>query len=320
MYTIKRAAEVTGVSEATLRAWERRYGVIAPGRTPGRYRLYDDTSLERIRAMQALIQSGWAARQAAAEVLRGWRPPPGQRSSMGMPASASGADESRPASAGQGRPAARLPEAAEDDVFGGFRRAAADLDTQALADVLDDRFGRGPFEAVVDDWLMPALVAIGEDWAAGRLSVAGEHLAANAVQRRLATAYETAYRQTTGPRLLAGLPPGAAHDLGVFAFTIAARRAGLATTYLGANVPVKDWVVAVGQDPDAFVVLAVPRRQDVKALGSVVRAVRAEYPGVRIGVGGGFQRRAPAGAELLGHRIGPAADRLARELARLAAT
>lgn len=41
MVTIKRAAELTGVPEHTLRAWERRYGLVAPARTDGGYRLYD---------------------------------------------------------------------------------------------------------------------------------------------------------------------------------------------------------------------------------------------------------------------------------------
>ena len=40
MYTIKRAAELTGISVATLRAWERRYGVVHPQRSDGGYRLY----------------------------------------------------------------------------------------------------------------------------------------------------------------------------------------------------------------------------------------------------------------------------------------
>ena len=35
MYTIKRAAELTGISVATLRAWERRYGVVSPQRSDG---------------------------------------------------------------------------------------------------------------------------------------------------------------------------------------------------------------------------------------------------------------------------------------------
>ena len=40
MYTIKRAAELTGISVATLRAWDRRNGVVSQELTDGGYRLY----------------------------------------------------------------------------------------------------------------------------------------------------------------------------------------------------------------------------------------------------------------------------------------
>ena len=64
MYTISRAAELTGVPVATLRAWERRYAVVAPQRTEGGYRLYDDGALAAIRAMSDLVDGGWSPRQA----------------------------------------------------------------------------------------------------------------------------------------------------------------------------------------------------------------------------------------------------------------
>ncbi|WP_434422398.1 MerR family transcriptional regulator [Nannocystis pusilla] len=41
-YRIQSVAEMTGVSAATLRAWERRYGLPAPRRSSSAYRLYSD--------------------------------------------------------------------------------------------------------------------------------------------------------------------------------------------------------------------------------------------------------------------------------------
>ena len=69
MFTIKHAADVTGVPVATLRAWERRYGVVNPVRSDGGYRLYDEKSLGTIRAIRDLVAAGWSASQAAAEVV-----------------------------------------------------------------------------------------------------------------------------------------------------------------------------------------------------------------------------------------------------------
>ena len=55
MYTIKRAAELTGIGLASLRAWERRYGVVPPSRTESRYRLYSDNDVRALSIMAALV-------------------------------------------------------------------------------------------------------------------------------------------------------------------------------------------------------------------------------------------------------------------------
>ena len=45
MYTIKQASRLTGVTEASLRGWERRYGVVVPHRNEAGYRLYDEAAI-----------------------------------------------------------------------------------------------------------------------------------------------------------------------------------------------------------------------------------------------------------------------------------
>jgi DNA-binding transcriptional MerR regulator len=79
MYTIKRAAERAGVPVTSLRAWERRYGVVRPARTdavrPARtdagYRLCDDAAVARLQTMRRLIAAGWSASAAAGMVISG---------------------------------------------------------------------------------------------------------------------------------------------------------------------------------------------------------------------------------------------------------
>ena len=300
MYTIKHAAELTGVPVATLRAWERRYGVVAPERTASGYRLYDEAAVDRLRAMRDLVAAGWAPRQAADEVR-------GSRRATAPWSPGEVAASGRPASAGAVAP---VPEGADDLVAAG--RA---LDPVRVAAVLDERFARGSFEAVVDDWLMPALCAVGDAWERGEVSTAAEHLVAHAVLRRLATAFEAAAAGTRGPRVVIGLPPGGRHELGALAFAVAARRAGMAVTYVGADLPQDSWLDAVEQARPHALVLAVPRPEDVPAAARVIDAVRAAWPDLRVLVGGGAQDSPGLPAPALGHRIGDAADRLAHALA-----
>jgi methanogenic corrinoid protein MtbC1 len=195
-----------------------------------------------------------------------------------------------------------------------FVDAATRLDVTGLARVLDDRFSRASFESVVDGWLMPALVALGEAWAEGRVSVAGEHLAAYAVQRRLAAAYDAAGSVGSGPRVVVGLAPGARHELGALAFAAAARRAGLDAAYLGADLPATEWLTATHARRAACAVLSVSRAADLEGARAVVAGLRSDQPDLVIAMGGAQADRAPDECLRLGHDIGPAAASLAARL------
>jgi methanogenic corrinoid protein MtbC1 len=285
MLTIKKAAAATGVPEHTLRAWERRYGLFAPTRSASGYRVYDEASLARIRAMNALVLDGVPPREASAVVL--------------------------------GRAGAATPDfawASGSDPDGRLVEAAAALDAAGIARVLDDQFARADFESVVDGWLMPALSVVGHAWASGRVSVAGEHLVAHSVLRRLATAYEAAGRGTGQPVVI-GNPPGVHHELGLMAFAVAARRAGLATLYLGADVPLEAWGDAVRTADARAVVTSAHQRRDASRATQVAQQVAADAPGLPVWVGGRYQHLVPAPARPLGHRIGDAARLLAETLA-----
>src|SRR5690242_2505819 len=60
----------SGVSRELLRAWERRYGLLRPARSPGGLRLYSDDDLGRVQAMQQNLAEGFAAAEAAALAVR----------------------------------------------------------------------------------------------------------------------------------------------------------------------------------------------------------------------------------------------------------
>ncbi|MBB2494533.1 MerR family transcriptional regulator [Aquipseudomonas ullengensis] len=60
---IREVARSTGVNPVTLRAWERRYGLIVPHRTPKGHRLYSADNVERIQAVLAWLARGVAVSQ-----------------------------------------------------------------------------------------------------------------------------------------------------------------------------------------------------------------------------------------------------------------
>ena len=60
---IREVARSTGVNPVTLRAWERRYGLIVPHRTPKGHRLYSQDHVVRIQAILTWLARGVAVGQ-----------------------------------------------------------------------------------------------------------------------------------------------------------------------------------------------------------------------------------------------------------------
>lgn len=297
MYTIKHASELTGVSGATLRAWERRYGLVSPQRTEGGYRVYSEEDLDRIREVVALVERGSAPALAARQVREGRATPtphsPG----------ASATPTAGPPFAGPGH---------WNEATARLVAAATDIDPVAVGAVLDEQFATGSFEHVVDGWLMPALVEVGDAWASGRTSVAGEHLVAHAVHRRFAAAFDAARAGGGASSVVVGLPPGVHHELGLFAFSVALRRAGLDVVHLGPDVPIDAWRAALDVHGARAAVTAAPMPEDVVAARSIVRGLRRSHPSVDLVVGGARQDTV-TGTRIIrpGHLIGAGAAAVA---------
>ena len=291
MYTIKRAAQLTGVPEASLRAWERRYGVFAPGRNEAGYRVYDRESLAVISTMRRLVDDGWSP-AAAAEAVR----------SGTVPATLDSATGPAPVSGPTQPTAATFTER--------FLGAAAKMDIAGLEESLDGGFALGSFEHVIDSWLFPTLDALGEGWARGEIDVAGEHAASHAVHRRLSAAFDAAGSRSRGPAIVVGLPAGSQHELGALAFATATRRRGLNVLYLGANVPVGSWETAVRSHAARAAVLAVVTPEDRPAAVAVAERLALHELAPVVCTGGASGADLTAGVRALASSIGAAAEEL----------
>ena len=173
MHTVRWVARHLGLAPGTLRAWEARYGIVHPARSESGYRLYDDHDLEALQAMTDLVAAGMAPAQAAEQIRSGRVAPP-------------------PEAARTSDTPAGLPDPAA------LITASRGYDARTLEDTLDAAFAAARFEHVIDAWLMPAMVAVGQAWAGGHLDVAQEHFLSAAVMRRLAAAYDAAGHARAG--------------------------------------------------------------------------------------------------------------------------
>jgi MerR family transcriptional regulator, light-induced transcriptional regulator len=203
----------TGVAVPTLRAWERRYGLLEPARTEGGHRLYSQADVERVRAMSRLLDDGWSAAAAAREVLR-------------TPATVTPlrtVESSGPATA-------------SERLIAQLRAAIESFDSQAADGAVDDVFARLEVPRALDEVLLPVLRTVGDGWQEDPRVIAREHFASNTLRPRLQRLLGTAPRGAARS-CLAAAPEGEDHDLGVLAAAAVAADAGWRVHYLGARMP-----------------------------------------------------------------------------------
>lgn len=267
-----------GVPVESLRAWERRYGLLEPSRTKGGFRLYGEEDVARVLAMRSYLQRGLSAAQAARLAL------------------AEHVEPSAPASVVD---------------TGEFRAALDVFDESAAQAALDRLLTTLTLEVVLREVLLPYLHELGERWERGEVSVAQEHFASNLVRGRL-MALARSWDRGSGPRALVACAERELHDLPLLCFGLVLRGHGWRISYLGADTPVSSVVEAAkALAPDAVVISGTVRGVFDDIAGGL-REVALHAPLYLSGAAADEELAERAHGTYLNHDLVTAAERLAR--------
>jgi MerR family transcriptional regulator, light-induced transcriptional regulator len=268
-----------GVGPDLLRTWERRYGLLHPARTEGGTRLYSADDERRVRTMQAHLENGLSAAEAAR---------------------LASVDERATFAAERG-----------DAIQRGIAelRAALDaMDADAAHAVLDGLLASFTLETVLSGVLMPYLHELGERWQRGEASVSQEHIASNLLRARL-LALARGWERGEGRIAVLACAPGEQHDLPLIAFGLALRGRGWRIVFLGADTPADSIADTARRLRPALVVVSsvTPRgfRREADALAALAR----EHPVAIAGAGAGERLAESLGCSLLeGDPVAAASD------------
>ena len=246
-YPLRTAARLTGLSTELIRAWERRYGVVEPLRTPGGTRRYRAADLARLRLLKAAVDAGnrigQVARLDPAEL---------ERRAAGLQApSTSGFEEI---------------VSALERLDGPEAQRLLSLQLSALGPV---RFAR--------EFAAPLAREIGERWAADRLPIASEHLATGVLRSMLGSALQPTAASVLGPRIVFATLAGERHELGLQMAALTALGAGANPIYLGAELPFEELRSAVERAGAAALALSLVTLSPDRA-AQAVRAIRVGLP------------------------------------------
>ncbi|MBA2774792.1 MAG: B12-binding domain-containing protein [Nocardioidaceae bacterium] len=236
--SIRDASELLQIPAATIRSWERRYGVPPIGRSTGGHRRFSPADLLALRRLRDEISRGRRAADAAALVKE-----------------------------------AAANRSPHQGLIDDFLQAAYRLDPRGADALLEHARERLGVDIAVCGVLLPAMRQIGQWWESGRCDVAHEHLATEACRAWLNRLLYTGPAPWQPETLLLTCGPRDFHTLGLESMGVLLAHRGWGCRILGARTPAGSLVTAVQGTRAAAVImvshLAVGRRQAVAALKAV---------------------------------------------------
>ena len=229
-------ARRVGVTPELLRAWEQRYGLLRPVRTPGGFRLYGEEDAERVARMRRALDEGLSAAEAARAALE----------------------------------TARSPDRLVEDARARLMGAIESYDEAAVQAALDDGLAAFGLEAFVRDLILPTLAAVGDGWEQGKVDISQEHFASNLIRGRLLSLGRL-WGRGSGPLALLACAPGEQHDISLVAFGLVLRSHGWRILFLGADTPLSTLQQTARTAGSAVIVLVTFDATLVKSEGAALR-------------------------------------------------
>jgi DNA-binding transcriptional MerR regulator len=246
LYNIGVVSRMTGISMATLRAWERRYDFPEAKRTAGGHRLFSERDVVRLHWVKQRIGEGMQTAQSIS-ALRHQEQTGHLILSQGELAV-------------ETHPKALVAEGERGENF-------LDSYTTRLSEVLyhrnmqhsDEILGEALSVSTPEDLILkvisPVLAVVGEAWEQGKISVATEHLATNYLRHKLLLWMVSGPPPVSRPPIVLSCAPNEWHEGSLLVIGALLRRRRWPVAYLGQAVPLADLATFVREIRPQLVVL-----------------------------------------------------------------
>ncbi len=231
-FSIKDLELFSGIKAHTIRAWERRYGLLKPSRSNTNIRSYDMDDLRTILNTSLLLKKGMSISQVAALTEEQRR----EKIKTGI-----------------------SDQLDKDEALNALKMATVAYDEELFERTSRNyRIDHG-FEALVENLYLPLLNMIGLLWQSSSICAAQEHFSSNLVRQKLVSAIDSIPlgSDRAQPVVVLYLPENEIHELGLLYLQYRLRRAGRRTIYLGESVPIEDIVDLARQWPGALDICSI---------------------------------------------------------------
>ena len=272
--TVAAVARRLGVAPATLRTWDRRYGLGPSEHSTGEHRRYNATDLARLTLMRKLVISGVSPAEAAERAL-----------------SFSGKSESV---------AETLSREinVREELVETLIRAARAYDRSFVEELLLAEINSRGITNTWNEVLVPLLIMLGDEWADQGTGIETEHLVSEII-KRLLNENVNQIKNPLNPRpVLLACIGEEMHSLPLYALAAALSERNIQTQFLGARTPIEaiSAVVKKSAPPAVFLWAQLNKNGDVDLLAEIP-AIR---PAPRVVIGGpGWGNNCPKSAVLV---------------------
>ena len=238
-FPIRILAEKTNIGTSTLRAWERRYGLLHPARTPKGHRLYTAQDVQHVLKIVDLLNDGHAL-PVIAEML-----------SVKLPAR-----ENNEATTNM------APSFEMSSIWWNFMQstlaAVSDFNIERIDAIYNEASSLYPLDMVTDRLIQPSLTRLGEAWKDhSERGIAEEHFYSSWLKNRLGARFHHAYTHARGARIVCACAPGSYHEIGLMLFSLSALARGYRVLYFGADMPLDQMLYITRRSAAKAVVLSI---------------------------------------------------------------
>jgi len=289
-YGIGALARRLGVAPATLRDWERRYGIGPGGRSSGGHRRYRPADIARIEHMRRLVLDGIPPSEAARAALA-------TESALATEPAAQ-SPRAEPDLAAWGAGGRSLPLPGQLPQARGLARAALALDGPAIAGLLDRALDSSGVAPTWERLAVPVLIAVGERAATSGTCIDVEHLLSTQLLAALAARVGRIAEPLNARTVLLACADDEEHSLPLYALAAALAERDVRTTMLGARTPppaLADAISRIGPAA-AFVWSQTAATGDPAKLEGLAR----QRPPLRLFTAGPGWRGTPPGGRAVG--------------------
>lgn len=221
-FSIKDLELFSGIKAHTIRAWERRHGLLKPSRSATNIRSYHMDDLKTILNTSVLLKEGMSISEVAA--LTGKQREEKIKNEISR-------------------------QLDKDSALNALKMATVTYDEDLFERTSRNYRVDHGFEALVENLFLPLLNMLGLLWQSSAICPAQEHFSSNLVRQKLISAIDALPHggDDARPMAVLYLPENEIHELGLLYLQYHLRREGRRSIYLGESVPIEDLVGLVAQ-------------------------------------------------------------------------